>query len=97
MKKQKFIDLITYSQFLYSTQNKSTTSRLKGEDALVRDRVATAWANFVMLGNPTPPGSEVTWSPVVARDSHEMLDINGPIPGMTQDGMTQDQEYFENN
>ena len=132
--KQKFMDLITDSQFLYGTHkqvnylleqgvptyqylltyaatNSLSTSLgypsfgvchgdelqyifepsaitdlpLEGEDAVVGDRVATAWANFVKLGDPTPPGSEVTWNPVVTRDSHEMLDINGPIPGMTQD------------
>ena len=79
-----------------------TDSPLEGEDKLVGDRVATAWTNFVKLGDPTPPGSEVNWSPVVTRDSHEMLDISGPSPGMTQDQDIDERmavwvEHFENN
>ena len=36
-------------------------------------------------GDPTPPGSEVAWTPVQDPISHEFLDINGPVPYMTQD------------
>ena len=36
-------------------------------------------------GDPTPPGSEVAWTPVQDPISHEFLNINGPVPYMTQD------------
>lgn len=132
--KQKFLNLITDSQFLYGTYkqvnyliehgvptyqyiltyaatNSLTTTMgypsfgvchgddlqyifepsaitdlpLEGEDALVGDKVATAWTNFAKSGDPTPPGSDFSWSPVMTSDSHEILNINGPSPVMTQD------------
>ena len=35
------------------------------DDLLVRDIMASAWTNFAIYGDPTPPGSSsLSWTPV---------------------------------
>merc|ERR1712156_318779 len=37
---------------------------LSGDDIGVRDLMTTAWTNFATYGDPTPPGSSISWTPV---------------------------------
>ena len=34
---------------------------------MVQEQLVSSWANFVKLGDPTPPGSNYSWSPVAGR------------------------------
>jgi len=37
------------------------------EDLVVQDQLVSGWSNFVKLGDPTPPGSNYSWSAVDGR------------------------------
>ena len=37
------------------------------EDLVVQDQLVSSWSNFVKLGDPTPPGSNYSWSAVDGR------------------------------
>ena len=32
---------------------------------MVQEQLVSSWSNFVKLGDPTPPGSNYSWTPVV--------------------------------
>jgi len=53
---------------------------LTGEDALVRNTVTTAWGSFATYGDPTPPGSLSSWTPLTSADQY--WNISGPVPAM---------------
>eukprot|EP00091_Calanus_sinicus_P022818 TRINITY_DN7448_c0_g1_i3.p1 TRINITY_DN7448_c0_g1~~TRINITY_DN7448_c0_g1_i3.p1 ORF type:complete len:435 (+),score=107.28 TRINITY_DN7448_c0_g1_i3:279-1583(+) len=58
-----------------------TFGSLSGDDVLVRDVMTSAWANFATYGDPTPPGSSVSWAPQLASDSmHRYWNISGAVP-----------------
>ena len=56
---------------------------LTGDDVLVRDEMVSAWSNFAIHGNPTPPGSDLSWSPAEPNNVHQLFDISGPRPIMS--------------
>ena len=47
------------------------------------------WTNFAKSGDPTPPGTAITWEPV-AEDKHQYLEIDNE--GF---GMEASEEYLE--
>ena len=53
---------------------------LEGEDVLVRNTITSAWANFATYGDPTPPGSESTWTP--SDHQHKYWNIADHEPSM---------------
>ena len=50
-------------------------------DKNVRDMFVSFWTNFAKFGDPTPPGSAVSWAPVDAG-SRMYLNISGTDPVM---------------
>ena len=69
----------------YLFEPSAITDSVEGDDAKVRDMMSSAWTTFAKTGDPTPPGSEFSWTSVSTANSHEFLDINGPNPVMTTD------------
>jgi len=56
---------------------------LTGNDVLVREIMTTAWANFATYGDPTPPGSVLSWTPQESPASlQQYWNITGPAPFM---------------
>jgi len=61
---------------------------ISGDDELVRKTMTTAWANFATYGDPTPPGSELSWAPLASPDQY--WNISGPVPAMGSSSYIQD-------
>lgn len=66
---------------------------LSGDDESVRNVMTSAWTNFAIYGDPTPPGSGLSWMPLVLDSVHQYWNISGTMaihgnqPGDTgQDG-----------
>ena len=38
---------------------------------MVKRQILSSWSNFVKLGDPSPPGSDYSWSPVAGRIEDE--------------------------
>jgi len=55
---------------------------LIGDDVSVSDMMTSAWANFATYGDPTPPGSKLSWSPSVPNSIDQYWNISGPVPVM---------------
>ena len=56
------------------------------DDLIVRDIMASAWTNFAIYGDPTPPGSSssLLWTPVDPASSlQQYWNISGTKPTMT--------------
>ena len=62
-------------------------------DKDVRELLVSFWSNFAKYGDPTPPGSAVTWSPV-SEDSRLYLNISGTEPSMQRAGYYEDRMQF---
>ena len=71
-----------------------TNVRLNSEDIKVRKVMTDAWANFAKYGDPTPPGSELTWLPVDDPEMHQFWNISGAMPQMTSNQEIQDRMNF---
>ena len=64
---------------------------LSGEDVLVRETITSAWANFATYGDPTPPGSPLSWTPRSVSDSiPRYWNISGTAPQMDSSADIQD-------
>jgi len=61
---------------------------LTGEDSLVRNTMIEAWTNFAYYGDPTPPGSESSWTPLTTPDQY--WNISGPVPSMESSSYIQE-------
>lgn len=48
---------------------------LNPADATEGEKLVSFWTNFAKSGDPTPPGTEVTWEGV-AGEKHEYLEIS---------------------
>ena len=55
---------------------------LSNEEKLLRETMTSAWINFATYGDPTPPGSGFSWTPVTFRVNQQYLNISGPMPIM---------------
>ena len=44
--------------------------------------MTSAWVNFAMYGDPTPPGSDIFWGPVLPSDYMQFWNISGVSPSM---------------
>ena len=53
------------------------------DDKLLRDVMTSAWINFATYGDPTPPDTGYSWTPVTSLTEHQYLNISGPMPIMT--------------
>ena len=56
------------------------------DDLIVRDIMASAWTNFAIYGDPTPPGSSnsLSWTSVdPASNLQQYWNISGNKPTMT--------------
>ena len=61
------IFLTPYQRFIFERiQYDLNLGPLKlADDLIVRDIMASAWTNFAIYGDPTPPGSsDLSWTPV---------------------------------
>ena len=56
---------------------------LTEQDIIVQNIMTTAWANFAIFGDPTPPGmSDFSWSPLQSVSDFQFWNISGPNPTM---------------
>ena len=56
---------------------------LSGDDVSVREVMTIAWTNFAKYGDPTPPGSGLSWVPRAPNVDHKYYwNISGPVPSM---------------
>jgi len=64
------------------------------EDLVVQEQLVSTWSNFVKVGDPTPPGSNYSWTPVEGKieDGSNQWFFN--ISGY-QSAMDNSQEIFE--
>ena len=62
------------------------------EDALVSDTITSAWVNFAMYGDPTPPGSDIFWAPVNPAESNilQFWNISDLSPSMQRNEKLQE-------
>ena len=58
---------------------------ISGNDEIVRGLMSSAWTNFAIFGDPTPPGtSSFSWTPVDPNSElQQYLNISGVNPTMT--------------
>ena len=58
---------------------------ISGNDEIVRGLMSSAWTNFAIFGDPTPPGtSSFSWNPVEPNSElQQYLNISGVNPTMT--------------
>ena len=66
---------------------------LNENDENMREHLVPYWTNFAKYGDPTPPGSGVSWSPVTS-DSWLYLNISGTEPGMERSKEYRDRMNF---
>ena len=63
--------------------NPSFLGPLSGDDLVVRDVMSSAWTNFAIYGDPTPPGSYLSWTPVDPKSElQNYWNISGTNPTM---------------
>ena len=55
---------------------------LQGGDVIVRNKIVSAWTNFAKIGDPTPPDSEYSWTPLAPGNENNFLNISGTTPEM---------------
>ena len=55
---------------------------LRGSDLIVRNKIVSAWTNFAKIGDPTPPDSEYSWTPLAPGNENNFLNISGTTPEM---------------
>ena len=63
--------------------NEPILGPLTGNDVAIRDIMTSAWTNFAVYGDPTPPNSGFSWTPQVANSNYDYWNIFGPEPVMT--------------
>ena len=60
---------------------------------MVQRQILSSWSNFVKVGDPSPPGSDYSWTPVAGRIEDEDNKWYFNISGSTS-GMDSSQEIF---
>ena len=55
---------------------------ISGDDLIVKDIVTQAWTNFAVFGDPTPPGSNFSWTPLEDTSNLNLWHISGTNPTM---------------
>ena len=55
---------------------------ISGDDITVKNIMTSAWTNFAKIGDPTPPGSEFSWTPLANVSYNSFWNISGPNPAM---------------
>ena len=71
--------------------------QLRGDDIPVKDIMTQAWADFATFGNPTPPGSKFSWTPLENTSYFTFWNISGPNPAMAHSDYIQERmELWEN-
>ena len=63
---------------------------LSEEDDAVRELMTSLWTNFARNGDPTPPGSGLSWTPLEANSEHRFLNISGTDSYMTTSSKIQE-------
>ena len=53
-----------------------------GDDIIVQNIMTKAWTDFAIYGDPTPPGSEFSWTPLDNISQFSYWNISGPNPTM---------------
>ena len=56
---------------------------LLAADKAVRDLMVSAWTNFATYGDPTPPNSGLSWTPLKSISDFQYWNISGPNPIMS--------------
>ena len=79
--------------YLWNMRNVTLTLE---EDIEVRNVMTDVWTNFAKYGDPTPPGSELTWLPVDDPEMHQFWNISGAMPQMATSQEIQDRMNFWN-
>ena len=77
--------------YLWNMRNVTLTLE---EDIKVKNLMTDAWTNFAKYGDPTPPGSELTWLPVDDPEMHQFWNISGAMPQMATSQQIQDRMNF---
>ena len=70
----------------------SLNLRLPQNDWLVRELMTSAWINFATTGDPTPPNSGLSWTPM--ESPNNFFNISGPYPVMTNNQEIQSRMEF---
>ena len=55
---------------------------ISGDDITVKNIMTSAWTNFAKIGDPTPPGSDFSWTPLGNVSYNNFWNISGPNPAM---------------
>ena len=75
-------DLIYLWNPIFQSGDKPILGPLTNEDATVRDIMISAWTNFAIYGDPTPPDSDLSWTPLAPDSEHQYWNIFGSSPVM---------------
>ena len=67
---------------------------LDEEDLIVQSQILSSWSNFVKVGDPSPPGSDFSWTPVEGRIEDQTNKWYFNISG-SQSAMDGSPEIFE--
>ena len=67
--------------YLFDPVFRGLLPELPFTEKAVRDTMTTAWLNFAIHGDPTPPNSDLSWTPCTT-DSNLYWNISSPIPHM---------------
>ena len=79
--------------YLFDPLYQIDLQELNESDENMRELLAGYWTSFAKYGDPTPPGSAVSWAPVTP-DSWLYLNISGTEPGMERSQDYQDRMNF---
>ena len=61
-------------------------------DENIRELLVSLWTNFAKYGDPTPPGSSISWAQV--EDSGMYFNISGTVPRMEKRELYKDRMQF---
>merc|ERR1711976_1085478 len=63
---------------------------MDGDDVAVSDIMTKAWTDFATYGDPTPPGSKFSWTPLETTSHFSFWNISGPNPEMEHSDYVQE-------
>ena len=70
---------------------------IDGDDIAVQQIMTQAWTDFATFGDPTPPGSEFSWTPLENVSYNSFWNISGPNPVMEHnEGIQERLETWKN-
>ena len=72
-----------------------SNTEIYGDDIIVQNIMTTAWSNFAIYGDPTPPGmSDLSWVPLQDVSDFKFWNISGSNPTMDHSDYIQSRMEF---